>query len=61
MFDDNARHSRVDIILNGVNSRDTLAITKHTEAHAQKEFGPEVIVTGIPILSAISRFEVPAR
>lgn len=52
LVDERADSVRLEIVLKGVSSADTLALASEVEDYATSRFGPEVIVTGIPILSA---------
>lgn len=52
LVDDAGRHSRVNVVLRGVSSADTLAFSKAAEARARGIFGGPVLSTGLPILSA---------
>jgi predicted RND superfamily exporter protein len=47
-----ARHTRVSIVMRGVSSRDTLDFAAAARAEADRLFDGEVVVTGMPVLSA---------
>ena len=51
-IDETRSHARAEIVLRGVSSADTLAFTQAAEARAAGAFGPDAIVTGLPVLSA---------
>ena len=51
-LDAGERNARIEVVLRGVSSADTLAFAEDVEARAVQAFGDGVIVTGLPILSA---------
>ncbi len=52
LVDETGRHSRVNVVLRGVSSAETLAFNAEALPAAKAIFGGEVISTGLPILSA---------
>lgn len=52
LVDQAGRHSRVNVVLRGVSSADTLAFVRAAEAEAERIFGGAVMATGLPRLSA---------
>lgn len=52
LVDAEGRYSRVNVVLRGVSSADTLAFVRVAEARAAEVFGGAVLATGLPRLSA---------
>lgn len=53
LLSEDARHARLSIVMRGVSSRDTIAFAERAQTEAQQRFaGSDVLVTGMPILSA---------
>jgi hypothetical protein len=52
LVDDAGRFTRVNVVLRGVSSADTLAFVRDAEARAREIFGAPVMATGLPRLSA---------
>lgn len=52
MIDDEASHMRLEVVLRGVSAAETLALAAATEIHAAESYDLDVVVTGLPILSA---------
>ncbi|MBX2806337.1 MAG: MMPL family transporter [Hyphomicrobiales bacterium] len=52
LVDPAGRHSRVNVVLRGVSSADTMQFTKDAKERAEAIFGAPVDATGLPLLSA---------
>ncbi len=52
LVDSSGSHSRINIVLRGVSSAETMKFTNAAKARAHAIFGGPVIATGLPILSA---------
>ena len=52
MVDSQALHSRIEIVLSDRTAAETLAFASRIESEATQRFGSDVIVTGMPILTA---------
>lgn len=52
MVDPAARHSRIEVVLSDRTSAETLAFADQIKAEVTRRFGDDVLVTGMPILTA---------
>ncbi len=52
MTDETGSHMRLEVVLRGVSAAETLALAAATETRAASTHGLDVVVTGLPILSA---------